>query len=159
LSEKDFIDFIDENQGIVHKICRIYTNNQDDYDDLFQEILMQLWQSIGRYKGTAKLTTWMYRVGLFTATTRIKKEKRITYVDAPSHQEPQYIEYNRFEEEEKLLASIQKLNEADKGLVMLYLDERSYKEISEIMGISESNVGVRLNRIKSRLKTILTKQL
>lgn len=157
MSEKDFVDFIDTNQGIIHKICRIYTGNEADYEDLFQEIMLQLWQSVNRYKGDAKLTTWMYRVGLFTALTRKKKEQKLQFVDQAHNHEPFYTPDPVDDQEAELLAAIKKLNASDRGLVMLYLDNKSYKEMSEILGLTESNVGVRLNRIKVKLKEILTR--
>lgn len=156
LKEKEFLDLIDQHQNIIHKVCRMYTDNQDDHEDLFQEILLQLWQGYPRFKGDAKITTWMYRVALYTSISTFKKKQRIK-------KEPVSISTAGIENEdpyryENLHAAIGTLSKMDKALVMLYLEEKSYKEIAEIMGLSETNVGVKLNRIKKKLKEILTAQ-
>lgn len=156
MSEKEFIDLIEQHQGIIHKVCRIYSDNNDDYDDLFQEIMMQLWQSITRYSGKSKLTTYMYKIALFTALNKVKKAKNkaLVLADLPDDRtdEPK-------ESAEVILDSIiRHLNEAEKALISLYLDEKDYKEMAEILGITESNVGVRLNRVKEKMRKILKVQ-
>ncbi|GAA0891075.1 sigma-70 family RNA polymerase sigma factor [Fulvivirga kasyanovii] len=154
LKEKEFLDQIDQHQNIVHKVCRMYTDNRDDHEDLFQEILLQLWQAYPRFKGDSKLTTWMYRVALYTAISRHKKKQRIVSegIDSKAYE---YYENNDPYRYENLRMAIDTLSETDKALVMLYLDEKPYKEIADIMGLTETNVGVRLNRIKKKLKEIL----
>lgn len=154
LKEKEFLDQIDQHQNIVHKVCRMYTDNRDDHEDLFQEVLLQLWQAYPRFKGDSKLTTWMYRVALYTAISRHKKKQRIVSegIDSKAYE---YYENNDPYRYENLRMAIDTLSETDKALVMLYLDEKPYKEIADIMGLTETNVGVRLNRIKKKLKEIL----
>nr|WP_246223574.1 RNA polymerase sigma factor [Fulvivirga kasyanovii] len=154
MKEKEFLDQIDQHQNIVHKVCRMYTDNRDDHEDLFQEILLQLWQAYPRFKGDSKLTTWMYRVALYTAISRHKKKQRIVSegIDSKAYE---YYENNDPYRYENLRMAIDTLSETDKALVMLYLDEKPYKEIADIMGLTETNVGVRLNRIKKKLKEIL----
>lgn len=148
------MDQIDQHQNIVHKVCRMYTDNRDDHEDLFQEVLLQLWQAYPRFKGDSKLTTWMYRVALYTAISRHKKKQRIVSegIDSKAYE---YYENNDPYRYENLRMAIDTLSETDKALVMLYLDEKPYKEIADIMGLTETNVGVRLNRIKKKLKEIL----
>lgn len=157
MSESEFIEFVDSNQGIIHKICKVYTNNPSDYEDLFQEIMLQLWVSIHSYKGEAKLTTWMYKVALFTALTRLKKEKKIQFVE---EREAHHVvtEDDLQLDEDELLRAIKQLKDADKALIFLYLEEKTYAEMAEIMGLTESNIGVRINRIKSRIKVIMEKE-
>lgn len=154
--EQVFISLIDEYQKILHSVCRIYTDNSIDHEDLFQEMLVQLWNGYARYKGESKISTWIYRVSLYTAITYIKKVvKRRTIKD---HSEIDLVYYQKTEEskEDLLLIAIKRLAAADRGFILLYLEDKSYKEMSEILGISESNVGVKLNRIKNKLKAIMT---
>nr|WP_238354622.1 RNA polymerase sigma factor [Fulvivirga marina] len=141
-------------QNIVHKVCRMYTNNKDDHDDLFQEILLQLWQAYPRFKGNSKLTTWMYRVALYTAISRNKKKQRLVSESIDSKAYEYYENHDPYRYE-NLRMAISTLSETDKALVMLYLEEKPYKEIADIMGLTETNVGVRLNRVKKKLKEIL----
>ena len=156
ISTSEFLDLIDQHQNLVHKVCRIYTDNEEDHNDLFQEILLQLWKAYPRFKGRSKLTTWMYRVALYTAMSEFKKRSRKKEV---VDELERTVERNAAEshfEMEYLQAVIGRLNASDRALLALYLDERSYQQISEILGISESNVGVRLNRIKKKLKNMMT---
>jgi RNA polymerase sigma-70 factor (ECF subfamily) len=157
--EKSFLRDIHEHQGIILKVCSMYCDDRDDSQDLFQEIVLQLWKSYSRFKGEAKVSTWMYRVALNTAITRLRKTKR-----RPDNQRLDKDDFNITEVansrldiqfNSELQQAIDMLNRFDRALMMLYLDEKSYSEIGEIMGISESNVGVKLNRIKNRLKSIL----
>jgi RNA polymerase sigma-70 factor (ECF subfamily) len=137
----------------------MYCDDRDDSEDLFQEIVLQLWKSYSGFKGDAKVSTWMYRVALNTAITRLRKTKR-----RPDNQRLGNANFNIAEVADnrldiqfgaELQHAINMLNRFDRALMMLYLDEKRYSEIAEIMGISESNVGVKINRIKNTLKSIL----
>jgi RNA polymerase sigma-70 factor (ECF subfamily) len=137
----------------------MYCDDRDDSEDLFQEIVLQLWKSYSGFKGEAKISTWMYRVALNTAITRLRKTKR-----RPDNQRLDNDNFNIAEVANnrldiqfsvELQQAINMLNRFDRALMMLYLDEKSYSEIAEIMGISESNVGVKINRIKNKLKSML----
>lgn len=157
--EHKFIVEFEQNQNIIHKVCRIYTSNQDAHNDLFQEIAIQLWKAYPKFRGESKLSTWMYRIGLNTAITLYRKSKRsIVTQDFDSVlYRIESTSYDDTEEEQlKLMyAAIHQLSDIDKALIFLYLEDVNYKEISETMGISEVNARVRMNRIKTRLKTIL----
>lgn len=157
--EHKFIVEFEQNQNIIHKVCRIYTSNQDAHNDLFQEIAIQLWKAYPKFRGESKLSTWMYRIGLNTAITLYRKSKRsIVTQDFDSVlYRIESTNYDDTEEEQlKLMyAAIHQLSDIDKALIFLYLEDVNYKEISETMGISEVNARVRMNRIKTRLKTIL----
>jgi RNA polymerase sigma factor (sigma-70 family) len=157
--EHKFIVEFEQNQNIIHKVCRIYTSNQDAHNDLFQEIAIQLWKAYPKFRGESKLSTWMYRIGLNTAITLYRKSKRsIVTQDFDSIlYKIESTSYDDTEEEQlKLMyAAIHQLSDIDKALIFLYLEDVNYKEISETMGISEVNARVRMNRIKTRLKTIL----
>ena len=157
--EHNFVALLEKHQNIVHKVCRLYTNNQEQHNDLFQEITIQLWKAFPKFRGDAKFSTWMYRVGLNTAITLYRKSKRS--INTQDYEAIQFKikaeEYDNTEEEQlKLLyKAVYQLNDIDKALVFLYLEDKNYKEISETLGISEVNARVKMNRIKTKLKTIL----
>ncbi len=159
--EKEFTHIIKDNEGVIFKITTIYTNNQEDQKDLYQEIVYQLWKSYDNFKGNSKISTWMYRVALNTAITRLKKEKRkgnqIGIDRIIMKQTEQYD--TEFEERLKVLyAHINGLNELEKGLMLLLLEGKKYEEISIITGLSPSNVGTKISRIKQKLKTQIVKK-
>lgn len=154
-----FVAQLEKHQNIVHKVCRLYTNNQEAHNDLFQEITIQLWKAYPKFRGDAKFSTWMYRVGLNTAITLYRKSKRqITTQEFESVQfKIKSEEYDDTEELQlKLLyKAVHELNDIEKALVFLYLEDKNYREISDTLGISEVNARVKMNRIKTKLKTIL----
>lgn len=159
--QEDFLKMITEHQRILHKVCHLYTDTSEDREDLFQEILIQLWKSVHQFKEKSKLSTWMYKVALHTAFTHLKRSKKHT-----NHQEgiKESIDYqhlpDRYDEGDysKLEKAISQLNQVDKAITLLYLEKHSYQEISNLMGISETNVGVKISRIKTKLKTIMQAQ-
>lgn len=157
--EHSFIEQLEQHQNIVHKVCRLYTNNQEAHNDLFQEITIQLWKAFPKFRGEAKFSTWMYRVGLNTAITLYRKKKRRINTETFDAFEFKIKseEYDDTEEQQlKLLyKAVHQLNDIEKALVFLYLEDKSYREISETMGISEVNARVKMNRVKTKLKTIL----
>jgi len=152
--ENGLLQLLKDHGGIIHKLCFMYTNNNDEYKDLKQEINYQLIKSYGQFKGNSKLSTWVYKVSLFTALSFIKCKPK-------KHQQLEDVAdivstTHEFDEWNTILEQIKKLPENEKSLVFLYLEDKSYKEISEILGISETNVGVKLNRIKKKLKEYFT---
>ena len=158
-SETEFVALLDEHQNIIHKICRLYTNNEVEHDDLFQEISIQLWRSYGRFEGKSKFSTWMYRVGLNTAITLYRKEKKRLNTQPLNDQFTAIAqeEYNAQVDEQMawLYRKIKDFSEIDKALVLLYLEDKRYDEIAETLGISAGNARVKMNRIKERLKKML----
>ena len=157
-NKKDrFLELMGENQRMVHHICRAYAKSHDDYQDLFQEIMLQLWRSFDSFKNNSKFSTWMYRVALNTSISIIRKSKR----EAPKvaledvHGLKMEPENNQEAEVKLLYGAISRLGKVDKAIILLYLEEHSYDEIAEILGISKSNVGVRINRTKAKLEKIL----
>lgn len=157
--EHNFVTLLEQHQNVVHKICRLYTNNKDEHNDLFQEITIQLWKAFPKFRGDSKFSTWMYRVGLNTAITLYRKSKR--RVSTQGYDGVQFKikseEYDDTEEQQlKLLyQAVHQLNDIEKALVFLYLEDKNYKEISNTLGISEVNARVKMNRVKTKLKTIL----
>jgi RNA polymerase sigma-70 factor (ECF subfamily) len=157
--EHRFVTNLEKHQNIVHKICRIYTNDQESHNDLFQEITIQLWKAFPKFRGDSKFSTWMYRVALNTAITLYRKSKRgikTQDIDTVSFR-IKADEYNdETEQQLKLMyTAVKQLNDIDKALVFLYLEDQSYKEISETLGITEVNARVKMNRVKTKLKSIL----
>lgn len=154
--EKKFISFLKENQRIIHKVCRIYTDNPEDHEDLFQEITIQLWKSFPGFKGDAKFSTWMYRVALNTAITLFKKSAKKSFINTEIDVSSLKMEYEYYEDDEhklkKMYQAIHSLSDIEKALIMMYLDDKPYKEIGEILGITEGNARVKMNRAKNNLK-------
>jgi RNA polymerase sigma factor (sigma-70 family) len=157
--EKAFIDMINDHRGILYKVCNLYCSDKTDKEDLFQDIVIQLWKSFPSFRNESKISTWMYRVALNTAISyfrkEIKKPKKLSISDV-EFQIPAITDFPDGYDELKLLNdAIQCLTKIEKALIMLYLEEKSYREISEVLGISNSNVGVKLNRIKLKLEKII----
>lgn len=157
--EHSFVEQLQKHQNIVHKVCRLYTNNTDAHNDLFQEITIQLWKAYPKFRGDSKFSTWMYRVGLNTAITLYRKSKRRINTQEFDALEFKIKaeEYDDTEEQQlKLLyKAVHQLNDIEKALVFLYLEDKDYREISETLGITEVNARVKMNRVKKKLKTIL----
>ncbi|MGA8852767.1 MAG: RNA polymerase sigma factor [Christiangramia sp.] len=157
--EHQFVTNLEKHQNIAHKICRIYTNDQASHNDLFQEITIQLWKAYPKFRGDAKFSTWMYRVALNTAITLYRKKKRrIQTQDYDNvHFKIKAEEYNdEVEQHLKLMYdAIRQLNDIDKALVFLYLEDKNYAEISYTLGITEVNARVKMNRVKTKLKNLI----
>lgn len=158
--KEKFITAIKTNEGIIYKMASIYTDTIDDRNDLIQEIIYNLWKSFDSFNQKSSFSTWMYRVAMNVAIYNLKMLKR-KVITVPI--EGQYLYFNEnenqhFEEKLNLLKQhIENLNLLDKGIVMLYLENKSYQEIAEIIGISESNVGTKIARIKEKLKKQIKK--
>ena len=150
---------MDEHQGIVHHICALYANNREDHNDLFQEILFQLWKSFKSFKDQSKFSTWLYRVALNTAITHLRKDKKMSFTTLEEAENVRIESFDNMEEEIQLLyQSIWKLSKIECAIIMLYLEEYSYDDISKILGITANNVGVRINRIKSKLENMMRRK-
>ncbi len=154
--QEEFLQLVQTHQGLLYKVCHLYENNTADREDLFQEMILQLWKSYGNFRGEARISTWIYRIALNTALSSIRKNKRRVAVSYPEN-----IPYEVSEEQKDniredklqfLYQAIAGLTEIERALVMLYLDEKSYDEMEEIMGISAGNLRVKMNRIKEKLK-------
>lgn len=155
-----FLELINANKGIIHKVTKMYMDNVEDQEDLFQEIVMQLWRAYPSFKGNSKFTTWMYRVALNTAIVFFKKERKkiekttlTEYIDIAdtneSHDKEEKLAY--------LYKAVQELNSIEKALIFLFLEDQSHKEIAQNLGISEVNARVKLNRTKEKLQLIIKK--
>ncbi len=160
--EIDFVNLLEENQNILHKICRLYAEDLEAHKDLFQEMVIQLWHSYPKFKGESKFSTWAYRVALNTAISLYRtKKRRISTVELDnSLQNIHYEEYDHVQEEQLrfLYNAVRQLNDIEKALVYMYLEDKDYQEIAETLGISEVNARVKMNRIKTKLKNMLNQQ-
>ncbi|MCE7992956.1 MAG: sigma-70 family RNA polymerase sigma factor [Roseivirga sp.] len=155
--EETFLELIEEHQQIIHRVCGIYRDSPEDREDLFQEVVFQLWKAYPAYEARSKFTTWMYRIALNTAMAVFrKKEVAMDLEEDMGRKYGAVGQTSVSENEERLYESLRQLNDAEKAIVSLYLEDYSHREIGEIIGISENYVGVRMNRIKQKLKRILS---
>lgn len=157
--EKKFINLIKENQGLIHKVCIMYENDQDARNDLFQEIVLQLWRSFPSFRGEAKITTWMYRIALNTAISGFRKQTRHVKTEDLQEVHLNISDYSGDEREEdfqRLQWAIKQLTEIERAMIMMALEEVPYEEIAETIGITQNNVRVRMNRIREKLRKLMS---
>jgi len=162
--QKDqFLDILEKNIGIIIKIARAYSKTVQDKEDLINDITLELWKSFGRFKGDSKISTWIYRIALNTSMNyKRKREKdRLFFLDDLKQIENKswLIEQLDSSHSEILYQCIDELNQLNKAIILLYLDGNSHDEISEIIGISKTNVGTRISRIKEQIKDLATTKI
>ena len=162
--QKDqFLDILEKNIGIIIKIARAYSKTLHDKEDLINDITLELWKSFGRFKGDSKISTWIYRIALNTSMNyKRKREKdRLFFLDDLKQIENQswLIEQPDSSHSEILYQCIDELNQLNKAIILLYLDGNSHDEISDITGISKTNVGTRISRIKEQIKDLATTKI
>jgi RNA polymerase sigma factor (sigma-70 family) len=159
--EQEFLNRIEKHKGILYKVSKMYMDNTDDQQDLFQEIVCQLWKSYETFRNESQFSTWMYRVAVNTAIVFLKKEKRkldkyeivsenIKEEEGDSHIKESQIDH--------FYKAVQKLDKIDKAIIFYQLEGFSHKEIGDNLGISEGNARVKLNRAKEKLKEIIKNQ-
>lgn len=159
--EQKFVGQVMDSQAIIHKVCGMYCDNEEDKKDLFQEILINLWKSYPSFRGDSTFTTWMYRVSLNVAFQRLRKTEK---------NKEQTVLLNTFDtmkssgkevlpnrEKQQMYAAIEQLNDVEKAIVMLYLEEKGNEEIAKIIGITQNYVRVKMTRIRRKLKQIVEK--
>ena len=139
----------------------MYSNSQQDFEDYYQEVCLQIWRSRNKFEGNSKKTTWIYRLTLNVCLTLLKREVKYRVVHVNSNNLPdklvEEIQILKDKDFTKLYECIKQLSEIDRAIITLYLEELSYKEIAHIMGTNTNNVGVKIKRIKNRLKKLLIK--
>ena len=142
---------------IIIKICRAYTDSQEDYEDYYQEVCLQIWKSRDNFKGNSKWSTWIYRISLNVCMTLLKKKDKSQMLPSEDKISLEHEESHYFSDKDllQLYEAIKKLSEVDRAVILLYLEEKSYQEISDIIGTNPNNIGVRITRIKKRLKVLL----
>lgn len=154
--EKQFVAFVVEYKQVIYKVCYIYTTDSDSLNDLYQEVVINLWKSFSRFRGECKPSTWVYRIALNSCISYFRQ----------SNSRPQIIpitvdlesicvdEENKASQLRELYRMINMLGKLERALILLWLEERSYQEIADILGLSKNNVAVKLNRIKEKLKVM-----
>jgi RNA polymerase sigma factor (sigma-70 family) len=160
-NKEEFIGVIKENEGIIYKIARVYASNKADEQDLYQDIIYQLWKSFPLFRKEAKISTWMYRIALNTSIAHLNKEKKRGHqipIDEMLLNIPGIDDSLKKERIEDLYTQIKKMNTAEKGIIVLYLEGKNYEEIAGITGFTATNVGTRLGRIKQKLITQINTQ-
>lgn len=159
--EQGFLKRIENHKGILYKVSKMYMDNSDDQQDLFQEIICQLWKSYDSFRNESQFSTWMYRVAVNTAIVFFKNEKRkidkykIASENIKEDEGDSYIKENQLDHFYK---AVQKLEKIDKAIIFYQLEGFSHKEIGENLGISEGNARVKLNRAKEKLKETIKNQ-
>jgi len=155
--QDEFLSILNENRGIIRKVCHLYGRDEAGKEDLYQEIVIQLWKSYSSFRGESKFSTWMYRIALNTAISDLRKQTRRVQLQFPEFVPRDLADENDKIKEEQLkqmYAAIQQLSEVEKAVVMLYLEDKTYEEMEEVLGISNGNLRVKMNRIKDKLRTI-----
>lgn len=154
--QKEFIEILRQHSGILHKVCRMYGNSEEDRRDLFQEIVAQVWKSFPAFRKESKISTWIYRIALNTAISDFRKQSRRVLTIPIDQQEIQNETNNediiKAERLKQLYNAIAQLNDIEKALVMLYIEEKTYEEMEDILGMTQGNMRVKMNRIKDKLR-------
>ena len=152
--EKEFLNMIEAQKRTIYKVCYMYAQDQDDLNDLFQETVLNLWKSFPRYRGDSKLSTWVYRIAMNTcitflrhASVRPQTVPMTAQVDSTLEADVETASQLR-----ELYKLINQLGKLERALILLWLEERSYQEMADILGLSKANVAVKLNRIREKLK-------
>jgi RNA polymerase sigma factor (sigma-70 family) len=156
--EQEFLAKIEQHKGVIYKVSRMYMEQPDDQEDLFQEIVLQLWKSYDNFRGDSQFSTWMYRVAINTAMVFFKKEKsRKQYYSDTKDPEIAAEEYNPVKESQLdyFYQAVQELNKVEKALIFFFLQGQSHKEIAGNLGLTEVNARVKLNRTKEKLQQII----
>ncbi|MCF8335149.1 MAG: sigma-70 family RNA polymerase sigma factor [Bacteroidales bacterium] len=159
--KEEFLKLISEHQDLIRKVAAIYYKNRADREDAFQEILVSLWQAYPTFRGESKFSTWLYRVALNTVISRFRKASNKVRKNQSDIQITDELlgssKEDLSEEIECLYRAIEQLSDIEKAIIMLYMEEKTYEDIAEIMGMTQTNVGVKINRIKKKLKKIYNK--
>jgi len=153
----EFLNIVEENKKLIYKVSRIYCDSTIDKNDLFQEIVANLWKAYPDFKGNSKISSWIYRIALNTAITwlrdYIKHKKHVEYSNFIPNVSDDYELEDVYEQ---LYSAIECLGKIDKAIILLQLEGYSYDEISKIIGLTKSNVAIKINRIKLKLKNHLS---
>ena len=161
-NQKEFLKILSAYQGIIHKVNQVYFKSKIDKEDNFQEVVYQLWRSFPSLQNKEKPASWIYAVAINTSISKVRQDSRIEFYETsdsalnieaatPNDQQEQNENYQR------LINALYKLNEIDKSIMLLYMEDYSYEEIAEIVGMSSSNIGMKIHRLKNRLQKQLKK--
>lgn len=155
MTEKSYLQKIEEHKGIILKVVNLYADDLEDRKDLYQEIVFQSWSAYARFEGNSKFSTWLYRVSLNVALTFLKKQKKRNDINETNLQDISFEPEELSERADFLYRAIKQFTEIDRSIIMLHLDGFENTEISEMMGLSKTNTNVKLHRIKQQLTIIL----
>lgn len=162
--EIDFEEILEKNKHKIYRICKIYAVSPIEPQDLFQEVVFQIWKSYSTFKGTSHISTWIYRISLNVCLRSKmkfdKKNNKMLRLESIQFLTPKHIPDESNQERYQFLRDcISSLNEADKSIVILYLEDLSYKEIASITGLSENHIAVKMKRIRKKLFDCITPKL
>lgn len=156
--KKKFEEDINMHALLLHKVCSLYAFNAADRQDLFQEIVIQLWQAYPRFKGESKFSTWLYRIAINTSITGLRKNKVMVIAYDPLSLPTDIVDEStdrRTEENtQRLYTAIERLNSIERAIIMLYMEGRTYEEMEDVLGIESGTLRVKMNRIKDKLKNL-----
>lgn len=156
VNQQAFLDLTNQHRAMLHKVCNLYCQTGQDRQDMFQEIIIQLWKAYPNFRGDSKFSTWLYRIALNTAISDLRKQqRRIKMVypeEIPYHISSDTTNTEKEEQLKQLYKAIEHLGEIEKAIVMLYMEDKSYEEMEEILGINQNNLRVKMNRIKDKLR-------
>ncbi|MES2448179.1 MAG: RNA polymerase sigma factor [Bacteroidota bacterium] len=158
MTEKAYLQKIEEHKGIILKVVNLYADDLEDRKDLYQEIVFQSWSAYERFEGNAKFSTWLYRISLNVALTYLNKRKKASSIKENTFPEISSEPKELSERADFLYRATKQLAEIDRSIIMLHLDGFDNTEISEMMGLSRTNTNVKLHRIKQQLTSILNKK-
>ncbi len=153
--ESSYNSIISQYGPMISRICYFYAGRGLSFDDLYQDVCMTLWQNIGSFRGEAKISTWLYRLTLNTCLTSVRRETKHKTVELEDNYDLADAPESGDERASALYKAISMLGPVEKGIVMMRLDEKSYDEIAAVMGISKTNVAVKLHRIKTKMAKFL----
>jgi RNA polymerase sigma-70 factor (ECF subfamily) len=157
-TEQDFLKQVDAHKSMIHKVCHVYCHNENDREDLFQEIFIQLWKAWPSFRGEAKFSTWLYRIALNTAISGLRRRKnQFLYVEPGRMPENIGDDAEGSDKEEKLASlynAVRQLSDLERAMIMLYLDDKSYEEMEDILGVNQNSLRVKMNRAKEKLKKL-----
>ena len=152
--EREFLDMIAAQKRVIYKVCYIYAKDQDDLNDLFQEVVLNLWKSFPNYRGDSTVTTWVYRIAMNTCIIFLRRSNTRLQTIPMTADVASLVadEEGRTGQLQELYRLINRLGKLERALILLWLEERSYQEMADILGISKANVAVKLLRTKEKLK-------
>ena len=154
--EKDFLDMIDAHERVIYKVCYFSAKNHDELDDLFQETVLNLWKSFPNFRGDSKVTTWIYRIALNTCinfnSQRSTQDRLLTVPLTTEEVGNLAADDDRDSLFQELHESIDRLNEKERQLILLWLEDMSYQTMADILGTTTNNIGVKLNHIRHKLR-------
>ncbi|HVZ57356.1 MAG TPA: sigma-70 family RNA polymerase sigma factor [Chitinophagaceae bacterium] len=158
MTQQEFLELVDRHGGLIRKVCRLYCDNPQDRQDLYQEIVLQLWRSLPGFRQQSQVSTWMYRVALNTAITDLRRSRnrvRTTRLEDLEEEPADSEETARMREQTRLLQeAIRRLSDIDKAIVLLYLEQHSYEEMEAVLGMSQNHLRVKMNRIREKLRNL-----